>query len=76
MEGSLTGRMEDDPDLADLSPDQRRGLLFKMQVFQTGLTAMTATEQLPETITESELVGILERAAEDFIAAETRRIKE
>lgn len=76
MDLPLTGRMEDDPDLAALSPDQRRGLLFRMQVFQTGLTVMTSTGQLPEEITEAELIGIMERAAEDFIAAESRRTTE
>lgn len=76
MDVPLAGRLDDDPDLAKLSPDQRRGLLFKMQVFQTGLTVMTSTGQLPEEITESELIGIMERAAEDFIAAESRRTTE
>jgi AcrR family transcriptional regulator len=72
----LAQRMGDDPGLAGLSPDQRRELLFRMQVFQTGLTVMTSTGQLPEDITETELIGIMERAAEDFIAAELRRTKE
>ena len=76
MDIPLAARMEEDPDLAALSPDRRRELLFKMQVFQTGLTVMTSTGQLPEEITEAELIGIMERAAEDFIAAETRRTRE
>ena len=76
MDVPLAGRMEDDPDLAELSPERRRELLFRMQVFQTGLTVMTSTGQLPEEITETELVGIIERAAEDFIGAEYRRTKE
>jgi len=76
MDIPLAERMDDDPDLARLSPDQRRGLLFRMQVFQTGLTVMTSTGQLPEEITETELIGIMERAAEDFIAAESRRTTE
>ncbi|MDA3950088.1 MAG: TetR/AcrR family transcriptional regulator [Spirochaeta sp.] len=76
MDDSLAGRMEADPDLAELSPDQRRELLFRMQVFQTGLTVMTSTGQLPQDTTETELTGIMERAAEDFIAAELRRTRE
>lgn len=76
MDIPLAERMDDDPELAALSPDQRRGLLFRMQVFQTGLTVMTSTGQLPEEITETELIGIMERAAEDFIAAESRRTTE
>jgi AcrR family transcriptional regulator len=76
MDVPLAERMEDDPDLAGLSPDQRRELLFKMQVFQTGLTVMTSTGQLPHETTETELIGIMERAAEDLIAAEFRRTKE
>lgn len=76
MDVPLAGRMDEDPDLAGLSPDRRRQLLFRMQVFQTGLTVMTATGQLPEDITETDLIGIMERAAEDFTAAELRRAKE
>ena len=76
MEVPLTERMEADPELAEFSPKQRRELLFKMQVFQTGLTVMTATGQLPEEITEAELIGIMEGAAEDFVLAEPRRTKE
>lgn len=76
MDIPLVERMDDDPDLAKLSPDQRRELLFRMQVFQTGLTVMTSTGQLPEEITETELIGIMERAAEDFITAESRRTTE
>jgi hypothetical protein len=37
---------------------------------------MTSTGQLPDEITEPELTGIMERAAEDLIAAEFRRTKE
>jgi AcrR family transcriptional regulator len=76
MDAPLAERMEDDPDLAELSPGQRRELLFRMQVFQTGLTVMTSTGQLPKDITETELTGIMERAAEDFITAEYRRTRE
>ena len=76
MDVPLTERMEADPDLTELSPDQRRELLFRMQVFQTGLTIMTATGQLPEEVTETELIGIIEGAADDFVAAEVRRTKE
>lgn len=76
MDEPLTERLEADPDLAELSPDQRRALLFKMQVFQTGLTVMTATGQLPEDLTETELIGIMEGAANDLLAAEIRRTKE
>ena len=76
MDAPLAGLMEEDPDLAELSPDQRRELLFRMEVFQTGLTVMTSTGQLPEEISEAELIGIMEHAAEDCIGAETRRIKE
>jgi AcrR family transcriptional regulator len=76
MDAPLAQRMEDDSELAELSADQRRELLFRMQVFQTGLTVMTATGQLPKDITEDELIGIMERAAGDFIAAETRRTRE
>lgn len=76
MDVPLTERMEADPDLTELSPDRRRELLFRMQVFQTGLTVMTATGQLPEEVTETELIGIIEGAADDFVAAEVRRTKE
>jgi AcrR family transcriptional regulator len=76
MDAPLAQRMEDDSELAELSADQRRELLFRMQVFQTGLTVMTSTGQLPQDITEDELIGIMERAAEDFIAAEYRRTRE
>jgi AcrR family transcriptional regulator len=75
MDRPLSERMEDDPDLVEFSPDQRRELLFRMQVFQTGLTVMTATGQLPEEIPEAELIGMMERAAEDFIAAEHKRTR-
>lgn len=76
MDGSLAGRIDNDPTLAQLSNDERRGLLFRMQVFQTGLTVMTSTGQLSDEITETQLVGIMEEAADDFINAALRRTKE
>lgn len=76
MDDPLGERMEEDPDLAGLSPGQRRDLLFRMQAFQTGLTVITSTGQLPAGITETEILGIMERAAEDFVAAEHRRARE
>ncbi|MFP4211121.1 MAG: TetR/AcrR family transcriptional regulator [Alkalispirochaeta sp.] len=68
--------METDSDLEHLSPDQRRDLLFRMQVFQTGLTVMVGTGQLPDEVTETELTDIMERIAEDLIAVESRRTGE
>lgn len=76
MDLPLAESMEADPDLTEFSPDQRREILFKMQVFQTGLTVMTATGQLPKEVTEGELIGIMEGVADDFIGAEARRTKE
>jgi AcrR family transcriptional regulator len=76
MDESLAGRMDNDPALAQLSNGERRDLLFRMQVFQTGLTVMTSTGQLPHKITETELVAMMEGAANDFIAAASRRTEE
>jgi len=76
MDVPLAQHMNDDPDVAQISRDQRRELLFRMQVFQTGLTVMTSTGQMSEEVTETELIGIMESAADDFIAAALRRTQE
>jgi len=76
MDVPLAQHMNEDPDVAQISRDQRRELLFRMQVFQTGLTVMTSTGQMSEEITETELIGIMEGAADDFIAAALRRTRE
>ncbi len=58
------------PEMSSLSAHQRRRLLLKMQIFQTGLSAMVANGHLPEGITPEETEQLLMEAGEELLYAQ------
>lgn len=65
----LMGQMAKDPMLEGFTTEELSTILFKMQVFQTGLSVMVANGLLPRELSDDMVVGILESAAEDVISA-------
>lgn len=62
-------QMAKDPMLEGFSNEELTTILFKMQVFQTGLSVMAANGLLPNELSDEMVIGLLESAAEDVISA-------
>jgi len=65
----LVDMMKQDPELEGLPEEELKTILLKMQIFQTGLSVMAANGLLPDDFGEEALVGLLNGAAEDMMAA-------
>ncbi|WP_025027856.1 TetR/AcrR family transcriptional regulator [Caldalkalibacillus mannanilyticus] len=61
--------MRKDENLTGFSTEELQDLLFKMRVFQLGLSAMVANGLLSEEYTEERLINILDQMATDIILA-------
>jgi len=69
--------MKEDSDLAGFSEEELMGILFKMRVFQLGLSVMYANGLLPDEFTEDRLIAVLDSTGNDIItAARIRKEKE
>lgn len=62
-------QMKTDPMLAQWTDASLQNVLFKMEIFQTGLCVMAANDLLPETHDEEKMIDLLDMAAEDFLHA-------
>jgi len=62
-------QMAKDPVLEGFSSEELTTILFKMQVFQTGLSVMAANGLLPNELSDENVIGLLESTAEDVISA-------
>lgn len=72
--GALMEQMKQDVNLTGLSDEELMGILFKMKIFQTGLSVMVANELLPDDFDESKMIDILNSTAADIIiTAQLRR---
>jgi AcrR family transcriptional regulator len=70
-------QMKQSSTLTGFSDEELGGILFKMQVFQLGLSVMDVNGMLPEHFTEETIIRLLESAGEDVImAARIRKDKE
>ena len=58
-----------DPVLEGFSSEELTTILFRMQVFQTGLSVMAANGLLPNELSDEHVIGLFESAAEDLISA-------
>jgi len=67
--GDMLDRMKLSPELHDLTEAQLMNILFKMQVFQLGLSVMDVGGLLPAQFTEDQLIGLMEEAGTDIISA-------
>mgnify|MGYP001153363971 CR=1 FL=1 len=68
MHDELAAYLAEDPTMKGLTYEQRRRLLIKMQIFQTGLTVMIASGNLRDQAEE-----LLMETGEDLRQAEQRR---
>lgn len=65
---SVIGHMKQDSDLEGFSDEELKGILFKMKVFQLGLSVMAANGLLPDDASDEKLIQILDSAAADVIS--------
>lgn len=68
--------MKTDPDLGGFSTEELKGILLKMQIFQTGLSVMVANGLLPADFDDDRTMEMLDSAAEDVITAARLRQQE
>ena len=61
--------MKQDPDLEGFNDEELMGLLFKMRVFQIGLSTMHTNGLLPQEFTEDMLIAVLSNTGDDIITA-------
>ncbi|MFW6035995.1 MAG: TetR/AcrR family transcriptional regulator [Halothermotrichaceae bacterium] len=64
------------PELKDFTEEEIKDMLFKMRVFQLGLSVMAANGLFAEEPTEEELIAMLDSAGNDVITAIRWRKKE
>lgn len=64
------------PELSELNDEVLMEIMFKMQVFQLGLSVMDVNDMLPEDFTEERMIALLESAGNDVISAARLRKKE
>ncbi|MDZ5472942.1 TetR/AcrR family transcriptional regulator [Bacillus sp. 31A1R] len=62
-------QMQDSTSLNGFSNEELAGILFKMQVFQLGLSVMDVNGMLPEDFNEEKIIGMLESTGKDVIIA-------
>lgn len=68
--------MKTDPDLGGFSTEELKGILLKMQIFQTGLSVMVANGLLSADFDDDRTMEMLDSAAEDVITAARLRQQE
>lgn len=71
--GILIDLMKQDPELKGFNDVELQDILFKMRIFQTGLSVMVANRLLPDHLQDDEIVEILDRTAMDIVAAARMR---
>ncbi len=63
----LIEEMKNDPELEGLAEGELKTILFKMKVFQLGLSVMVANDLLPKDYKTQDLIDILSSTADDVI---------
>lgn len=76
LEKGLLEAMGDDEAMSDWTMDEKRRLLFKMRVFQTGLSAMVANEHIPSWLSEKELEELLMEVGDELSLIQNIKRKE
>lgn len=69
----LVAHMKSDPELEGFTEEELKGLLFKMRIFQLGLSVMVANGLLPDGFGEEMEQGLLDSTAKELIAAARMR---
>lgn len=75
MGNDLIEQMKKDPELEGFTDEELVNILFKMKIFQTGLSVMSANGLLPEHFNEEQVIEILDSTAVDVIVAARLRKK-
>jgi AcrR family transcriptional regulator len=73
---NIMEQMKQSHTLSGFSDEELGGILFKMRVFQLGLTVMDVNGMLPENFDEETIIRMLESAGQDVITAARLRQKE
>lgn len=69
MENILLDALVEDEAIKDWSINERKELLFKMRVFQIGLSIMIANDQIPSWLDEKGTEDLLMETGEELLAA-------
>lgn len=67
MGDDLVDMMKADEHLEQLSHEQLQLLLLKMRIFQTGLSVMVANGLLPPSMTEEQMIELLDNTAQHIV---------
>ncbi len=67
-------QMQADPILAGFSVDELKTILFKLKIFQTGLSLMVANGGLPAALNDDDVISLLDDCAVDvMVSAQLRK---
>jgi DNA mismatch repair ATPase MutL len=67
VEKTLLEAMAEDEAMRDWTMDEQKRLLFKMRVFQTGLSAMVANDHVPSWLNEKNVEELLMEIGEELL---------
>ena len=76
VEQTMIDAMAEDEEMKDWTLMERKRLLFKMRVFQTGLSALVANGHVPSWLDEGEAERMLMEAGEELLLAHQRKREE
>lgn len=73
LSDDLIEQMGKDPELHGLNQEERKDILFKMQIFQTGLSIMVANGSISQELSDQDMMQLLESTGFDVIAGAYKR---
>ncbi|MDD3247246.1 MAG: helix-turn-helix domain containing protein [Methanosarcina sp.] len=76
VQDALVEAMAEDENLRDLTYEERRRLLLKMRIFQTGLSVMVANGHLPSWLDDQAAEELLMEMGEDILRIQQIKQKE
>lgn len=62
-------QMKQDPNLHGLTDEELKDIIFKMDIFHTGLAVQVANGLLPDYVTEEKMIEMLDSVAEEIVLA-------
>lgn len=62
-------QMRNDPTLERFSDEELKTILFKLEIYQTGLAVRAANNLLPDDVTEDDVIRMLDDIASDVVTA-------
>ncbi len=76
VQQAMIDELADDESMRGLGPEERKRLFFKMQVFQTGLTALIANGHYPSWLSQEQAEELLLEVGRDLLTIEQQKRKE